>query len=86
MRPKVRAPPTIAAGGGHTALACVATASTTLARFARATGLRRANVLGMRWSDVDLERGASWFHTDEAKGGIAIGVALNDEANAVLRE
>jgi integrase len=57
-----------------------------LARFALATGLRQANVLGMRWSAVDLERRTAWVHADEAKGGIAIGVPLNDAAIAVLRE
>ena len=40
----------------------------------------------MRWSDVDLERRTAWVHADEAKGGTAIGVPLNDEAIAVLRE
>jgi len=57
-----------------------------LARFALATGLRQANVLGMRWPNVDLERRTAWVHADEAKGGTAIGVPLNDEAIAVLRE
>jgi integrase len=55
-------------------------------RFALATGLRQANVLGMRWADVDLDRRTAWVHADEAKGGTAIGVPLNDEALAVLRE
>jgi integrase len=57
-----------------------------LVRFALATGLRQANVLGLEWSDVDLERRTAWVHADEAKGGEAIGVPLNDEAMAVLRE
>jgi integrase len=57
-----------------------------LTRFALATGLRQANVLGMRWSDVDLKRRTAWVHADEAKGGTAIGVPLNDEAMAVLHE
>jgi integrase len=57
-----------------------------LARFALATGLRQANVLGMRWPNVDLERRTAWVHADEAKGGTSIGVPLNDEAMAVLRE
>jgi integrase len=56
------------------------------ARFALATGLRQANVLGMRWADVDLDRRTAWVHADEAKGGTAIGVPLNDEAMAVLRD
>jgi integrase len=57
-----------------------------LTRFALATGLRRANVLGLKWSDVDMDRRTAWVHADEAKGGEAIGVPLNDEAVAVLRE
>jgi integrase len=57
-----------------------------LTRFALATGLRQANVLGLKWSDVDMERRTAWVHADEAKGGEAIGVPLNDEAVAVLRE
>jgi integrase len=40
----------------------------------------------MRWADVDLDRRTAWVHADEAKGGAAIGVPLNDEAVAVLRE
>ena len=47
-----------------------------LVRFALATGLRQANVLGVRWSDVDLERCTAWVHAGEAKGGVAIGVPL----------
>jgi integrase len=43
-------------------------------------------VLGLKWSDVDMERRTAWVHADEAKGGEAIGVPLNDEAVAVLRE
>ena len=57
-----------------------------LVRFALATGLRQANILGLKWPDVDMERRTAWVHADEAKGGEAIGVPLNDEAMAVLRE
>jgi integrase len=57
-----------------------------LTRFALATGLRQANVLGLKWSEVDMDRRTAWVHADEAKGGEAIGVPLNDEAVAVLRE
>jgi integrase len=56
------------------------------ARFALATGLWQANVLGMRWAGVDLDRRTAWVHADEAEGGTAIGVPLNDEAVAVLCE
>ena len=40
----------------------------------------------MRWSAVDLARSTAWVHGDEAKGGEAIGVPLNDEAMTVLQE
>jgi len=55
-------------------------------RFALATGLRQANVLHLKWSQVDLERRTAWIHADEAKGREAIGVPLNGEAIAVLQE
>jgi integrase len=57
-----------------------------LTRFVLATRLRQANVLGLKWSDVDMDRRTAWVHADDAKGGEAIGVPLNDEAVAVLRE
>ena len=57
-----------------------------LTRFALATGLLQANVLGLKWHDVDMERRTAWVHADEAKGGESIGVPLNNEAIAVLRQ
>ena len=57
-----------------------------LMRFALATGLRQSNVLHLKWSQVDLERRTAWIHADEAKGREAIGVPLNEEAMAVLRD
>jgi integrase len=57
-----------------------------LARFALTTGLRQANMLGLQWSDIDLARRTAWVHADQAKGGEAIGLPLNDEAMAVLQE
>jgi integrase len=35
---------------------------------------------------MDMERRTAWVHADEAKDGEAIGVPLNDDALAVLRE
>ena len=43
-------------------------------------------MLGLKWHDVDMERRTAWVHADEAKGGESIGVPLNNEAIAVLRE
>lgn len=54
------------------------------ALFAVETGLRQANVLGLRWDRVSLERRMVWVEANEAKGGEAIPVPLNDTAMAVL--
>lgn len=56
-----------------------------MARFALATGLRQANVYGLEWTQVDLERRVAWVHSDQAKARRAIGVPLNDDAVKVIR-
>jgi integrase len=56
-----------------------------MARFALATGLRRANVTGLEWSQVDLARRVAWIHPDQAKARKAIAVPLNAGALWVLR-
>ena len=53
--------------------------------FAVATGLRQANVVGLEWSQVNLEGKTLWIHADQAKGGRDIHVSLNETAVAVLR-
>lgn len=57
-----------------------------MAQFALATGLRSANIFGMRWDQVDLERRMAWVHPDQAKARRAIPVPLNGEAMAVLQK
>ena len=56
------------------------------ARFSLATGLRQANVTGLQWTEVDLDRRVAWVHPDQSKTGMPIGVPLNSEAVIVLRE
>ena len=56
-----------------------------MVRFSLATGLRKANVTELEWSQVDLERRVAWVHPDQAKARKAIGVPLNAEAILVLR-
>ena len=56
-----------------------------LAAFALATGLRRANITGLTWEQVDLPRKLAWVHPDQAKARRAIAVPLNDMAMSVLR-
>lgn len=54
-------------------------------KFALSTGLRRGNVLGLQWAQVDLVRGVAWVYADQAKGGRDIHVTLNTMAIEVLR-
>jgi integrase len=56
-----------------------------MAQFSLETGLRRANVTGLQWSQVDLVRAVAWIHPDQAKARKAITVPLSDTAIAVLR-
>ena len=56
-----------------------------MVRFALATGLRDANVHGLRWQEVDLTRRVARVWGDEAKAGELIPVPLNDDAVAVLQ-
>lgn len=57
-----------------------------MARFSLETGLRRANVTGLEWSQVDLARRTAWIHPDQAKARKAIAVPLSAAAVVVLRE
>ena len=57
-----------------------------MAAFTLATGLRRANVTGLQWSQVDLERRTAWVHPDQAKARKAIAVPLNREAVIIIRK
>ena len=56
-----------------------------LAAFSLATGLRRSNVTGLQWTQVDLERRLAWVHPDQAKARKAIPVPLNAEAVVAIR-
>ncbi|WP_372522456.1 tyrosine-type recombinase/integrase [Sulfuricaulis sp.] len=55
------------------------------ARFSLATGLRKENVIGLEWSQVDLERRVAWIHHDQIKNKKALAIPLNAEAVLVLR-
>ena len=57
-----------------------------MAAFSLTSGLRAANVTGLRWSAVDLDRRLAWVHPDEAKARKAIPVPLNGEAMAILQK
>ena len=53
--------------------------------FTLATGLREANVTGMRWDWIDLERRLAWIPAERSKSGRVIRVPLNDLSMDVLR-
>ncbi|HAF43447.1 MAG TPA: site-specific integrase [Gallionellaceae bacterium] len=57
-----------------------------MTRFALATGLRRANITGLTWNNIDTDRNVAWIWPDEAKAGKPISVPLNADAIAVLQE
>ena len=56
-----------------------------MVQFSLETGLRRANVTGLEWSQVDLARRTAWIHPDQAKARKAIAVPLSAAAVVVLR-
>lgn len=55
-----------------------------MAAFSLATGLRKSNVTGLQWSQVDLSRRMAWVHPDQSKTRKAIGVPFNDDALRVI--
>jgi integrase len=57
-----------------------------LARFALTTGLCRHNVTHLGWDRVNLERRVLWVSAEDMKQGDALGIPLNDDALAVLKE
>ena len=57
-----------------------------MAAFSLSTGLRRANVTGLRWDQVDMENRRAWVHPDQAKARKAIPVPLNDDAMNVISQ
>ena len=56
-------------------------------RFSLATGLRKKNVFGLTWDQLDLARKTAWVYGDEAKGKKDIPIPLNRAAmNAIPKE
>lgn len=59
--------------------------SSEMMRFTLETGLRRANVTHLEWSQVDLERKTAWIHPDQAKARKPIPVPLSGNAVAIIQ-
>ncbi|MBU2741547.1 site-specific integrase [Acidithiobacillus albertensis] len=56
-----------------------------MTEFSLATGLRQANVAGLRWDQVDLSRRVVLFEPGEMKNGEPFGLNLSDTAMEVLQ-
>ena len=56
-----------------------------MTRFVLATGLRRGNVTGLQWTNIDIQRRTMWVWADQAKGKKNFPVPLNDDALSVLQ-
>lgn len=54
------------------------------ATLALCTGQRQANILNLKWSQVNLSNRTFTLHGDQTKNGKAIGIPLNDSAVAIL--
>ena len=57
-----------------------------IAAFSLATGLRKSNVTGLQWSEIDLVRRHALIHPDQAKTRKAIPVPLNEMAIEIIRK
>jgi integrase len=53
--------------------------------FSLHTGLRKASVIGLQWSQVDLVRRCVWIHADQAKARKPLFVPLTERAVEVVR-
>jgi integrase len=56
-----------------------------LTRFTFATGLRRANVLGLQWSQIDMTRQMMTVAARDIKSRKTLGIPLNATAMEILR-
>jgi integrase len=55
-----------------------------MAEFSVLTGLRRSNVTGLKWDNVDLERRLLWVSSENYKSGRDHGIPLSDRAIEIL--
>jgi len=55
-----------------------------MAAFSLATGLRRSNVTGLKWSQIDLRKKMAWFDAEQMKSGNPQVIPLNSDSMRVL--
>jgi integrase len=54
--------------------------------FTLSTGLRKSNVTGLEWNQVDMQNRIAWIHGDQSKNGKPIRIPLNQDALSILRQ
>lgn len=54
--------------------------------FSLATGLRKTNVVRLRWDQIDMQRKIIWYAPEEVKNREALMVPLNQDALAIIRK
>ena len=54
--------------------------------FSVSTGLRKANVINLKWAQIDLDRRVAWVDAAETKSGYSLGCALNSTALDILKK
>ena len=64
---------------------CLPSPYADMALFAVSTGLRQANVLGLRWDQINLNRRTATFPDDVMKNGVPFSCMLNDTAISVIK-
>lgn len=55
-------------------------------RLALATGMRKGAIIGLRWDDIDFERGYITLRGEEAKNDKTAKIPLNTAARAILKK
>lgn len=54
--------------------------------FSVSTGLRKTNVIDLKWEQIDLDRRVAWVDGSETKSGYSLGCALNSTAFDILKK
>lgn len=65
-------------------LSCLPEHQQNVVKFSLMTGLRKANVLGLCWSQIDMQRRTAWIHPDQSKSRKPIAVPLSHDAYELL--
>jgi integrase len=56
-----------------------------IVKFSLMTGLRKSNVTGLTWKQIDIAKKCAWIYPDQAKAGNAIPIPLNSHALTLIR-